>query len=99
MRDKNVLWVISTQWWDMTALQSNSKLESTYSLVILFVLAIALLKKRFLNRYVSAVIYHCTLTGSVSVISFLFTFAFKMTVNDELQQLPAAISTEVVPAI
>ena len=43
--------------------------------------------KPYLNRYVSAVTYHSTLTGSISVIG-LFIFAFKIVVDNNYTCTP-----------
>ena len=58
----------------MTLLQKYSNVESTYSPVnIIFILTIALSKKD-LNQYLSTVVYHSTLTGSLlSMLAFIVT--------------------------
>ena len=74
-------------------------MPSTYSsVIIIFVLTIALLETH-LNRHVIAAIYHHTLTSSISVIGFITLFAFKMTVNNLSKLLPGAVLIEVVPDI
>ena len=55
-----------------------SNVETTRNLVfIIFVFAIPLSIEPHLNRHVCAVIYHCGLTGIISVVGFTLYVCFE----------------------
>ena len=79
-RGKKVSVIKSPQASDMTVLHRDTKVESTYSsVVIIFVLAIAL-SKADLNWYVSAVIHQYTCTLCISNMFCYMLLLSKMTV-------------------
>ena len=62
----------------MTVLQRYFNMEPTYSsVVVMYILAMHYKKKTDLNRYVTAVIYHCALKGSIAVTVFVIYFCFQ----------------------
>ena len=69
----------------MTVVQRSSNVGSiNISLAVILMFAIALLKYQIsLNRYVSAVIYHCSLTGSASVSCFTIYAYFQNDIGNK----------------
>ena len=60
-------------------------MESMYnSIIVIFILAIALLKSQVLATCLCCN-YHSSFTGSISVISFIIYFAFKMTFDNNFK--------------
>ena len=54
---------------------------------------------RYLNRYVSAAIYHASVTSRISVISFTIYVCSQNNSRHQVQLLSAAVFTEVISNI
>ena len=92
-RDKIAVGDKITQERYITIPQRYSKVEFTFSSVIVsLMLAFFILKNR-LNRFIDTLMYHRTFTSRISVVDYIFYFCFQNGSAKEVQLLPAAIFT------